>query len=394
LSRFFNRFLIYFPVVLILLLILNIYISYTITYLLPLLDSKDFLLQMPISFQSIDYNFAQGITLLVIFNWNFLFLVIALLRTIFMDPGYLRNPLDFEYKLILQNIDKSTIFSNPNLNNYEISDECEKLINHCNIKHYKLSRLDFLSSFDSKIDNGPINEKEHFIACEKIYNYIPFHILNSRNDDTEKIKNPNQEDIFIHFKGTNLMKTLLCSSCLRWKPERSHHCRVCGKCVLKMDHHCPWLANCIGFRNYKYFCLIHFYGLIACSIYLFTYWEKIYLDNKTVGNNIFYCIYTAFSYVSGISLFFFTSWLFLVNSKLLLTNLTVIEQSDKERFPSNKVNNIYDLGIFQNFISVFGSNWLLWFFPFNANYNTEGIVFETNDSVKDENPNAMISKFT
>lgn len=36
-----------------------------------------------------------------------------------------------------------------------------------------------------------------------------------------------------------------CSVCEGYKAPRSHHCRKCGRCVMKMDHHCPWL-NCVS----------------------------------------------------------------------------------------------------------------------------------------------------
>ena len=56
--------------------------------------------------------------------------------------------------------------------------------------------------------------------------------------------------------------SILCK-CTAWKPERCHHCSVCGRCVLKMDHHCVWVANCVGAYNYKFFLLFLLYTFVA-----------------------------------------------------------------------------------------------------------------------------------
>lgn len=53
------------------------------------------------------------------------------------------------------------------------------------------------------------------------------------------------------------------------KPERSHHCRTCKTCVLKYDHHCPWINQCVGLGNERYFILFMLWFGLGTMIFSF-----------------------------------------------------------------------------------------------------------------------------
>ena len=70
-----------------------------------------------------------------------------------------------------------------------------------------------------------------------------------------------------------------CKTCKIWRPERSSHWSIWDWCVETFDHHCPFLNNCIGKRNYRYF-----FGFL-CSITLnglgIIAWLIIYISSNT-----------------------------------------------------------------------------------------------------------------
>lgn len=61
-----------------------------------------------------------------------------------------------------------------------------------------------------------------------------------------------------------------CAECCAERPERAHHCNELGLCVLRMDHYCPWIGNCVGWRNHKFFILMNWWSFWACSVLLAT----------------------------------------------------------------------------------------------------------------------------
>ncbi|ANZ74437.1 BA75_00257T0 [Komagataella pastoris] len=136
-----------------------------------------------------------------------------------------------------------------------------------------------------------------------------------------------------------------CRKCNNYKPERSHHCKTCKVCVLVMDHHCPWTANCVGYQNMPHF--IRFLGWVVfttsyvllqiCKRFYFFYQNRnlpSYLFNKT-------------EIVFAVILFFMDSLVLVTVSALLFrtlyhitfTGMTTIESWEHERLEDQFYTN-------------------------------------------------------
>jgi len=57
----------------------------------------------------------------------------------------------------------------------------------------------------------------------------------------------------------------ICKTCKIAKDLRVFHCKECGLCILRHDHHCPWLSTCIGINNNRKFIMLLVINLIVCA---------------------------------------------------------------------------------------------------------------------------------
>jgi len=153
-----------------------------------------------------------------------------------------------------------------------------------------------------------------------------------------------------------------CKWCGKYKPDRCHHCRVCRVCVLKMDHHCPWIYNCVGFCNHKYFFLLLFYSCIATHLISWTMWETV--KKSTEQDTDFWKMFVIlFSETLAVFLCIVITLFFLFHTSLVLHGMTTIEYCEKTIKKENYNQSVWNLGLMGNLKAVFGPNILLWFCP-------------------------------
>jgi len=82
------------------------------------------------------------------------------------------------------------------------------------------------------------------------------------------VKKPKDHDFLSLMQVVDPLK--LCASCEVVKTTRARHCRVCDKCVDRMDHHCPWINNCVGIKNHNVFMCF----LVSLMTTLFWMWVQ------------------------------------------------------------------------------------------------------------------------
>ncbi|KAF5206297.1 Palmitoyltransferase pfa4 [Thalictrum thalictroides] len=175
-----------------------------------------------------------------------------------------------------------------------------------------------------------------------------------------------------------------CQKCSHHKPPRAHHCRVCKRCVLRMDHHCIWINNCVGHANYKIFFVFVVYAVSASIHSLVLFVGSVLHDDPEVekqsdsSSRLYYIISGLLLVSITMALSTLLGW----HIYLTLRNKTTIEYHEGVRamWLAKKVGNIYrhpyDIGPYENLTSVLGPNIFTWICPTSSHIGS-GLRFQT-----------------
>lgn len=163
----------------------------------------------------------------------------------------------------------------------------------------------------------------------------------------------------------------ICKWCDHFKPDRTHHCRVCKSCIIRMDHHCPWIVNCVGFRNHKYFFLLVFYALLNVIFIVLTMMDSLSrtLVEYTTSTHRFFLV---FGMTLSMIMLVLLGVFFWLHVWMMFTATTTIEFCEKRSRMNNTPN--WSQGLWQDLKNVLGPWPALWFLPIMPPQG-EGIYF-------------------
>ncbi|CAE7820258.1 ZDHHC2, partial [Symbiodinium microadriaticum] len=170
-----------------------------------------------------------------------------------------------------------------------------------------------------------------------------------------------------------------CKWCGKYKPDRCHHCRVCRTCILKMDHHCPWIYNCVGCFNYKFFILLLFYSALDCHLILWSMSESVLRCVNIEDTPFKEMFMILFGECLALILALLVTAFLAMHLWLISKGLTTIEFCEKslpkDGQPAERsLTSVYDLGLYGNFCTVLGSSVSIWLLPIGMP-DGDGITF-------------------
>lgn len=164
-----------------------------------------------------------------------------------------------------------------------------------------------------------------------------------------------------------------CRICGRYKPDRAHHSSNHGTCVLEMDHYCPWIRNCVGHFNKKYFFLLVIYGamsLVGFAVAMGPRFAYTCRHMRPTALELFIVL----TFVLALLMALATTVFGIFHVFLMSKAYTTIEFCEKRRAADAKRTHFgfkvkdlyetspYDQGCIRNMSHVLGP-WYLWLVP-------------------------------
>lgn len=165
-------------------------------------------------------------------------------------------------------------------------------------------------------------------------------------------------------------KLSMCSQCQTYKPPGSHHCRICHRCISHMDHHCPWMNNCIGAGNMKHFLLFLSYTWTCCVLSLsFFGYNYFFCTAPSCMYNIVLTQLVRFMTVLSIGALLFTSSMLMNVIYGIMTGIGTIDRLKKKASQTTMESDEEPIPL----VNIFGINpyytWILPIDPIFPNYD-------------------------
>ncbi|KAM3867280.1 palmitoyltransferase ZDHHC9 [Diretmus argenteus] len=143
--------------------------------------------------------------------------------------------------------------------------------------------------------------------------------------------------------NNQIVKLKYCYTCKIFRPPRASHCSICDNCVDRFDHHCPWVGNCVGKRNYRYFYLFTL-SLSLLTIYIFTF-DIVHVVMRSVDSGFLNTLKVTPGTVLEVLVCFFTLWSVVgltgFHTYLISLNQTTNEDIKGSWSGKNRVQNPY-----------------------------------------------------